>query len=158
MAQYQTLLVPYDFSEHARAALEAATDLADRFGAKVHLLHVIHLPAYAYGYNFGSYTSTGVAPTVDLSQLRADIMKSLSEVAASCTGAAAQPQLHVEEGAGIANSIVACAEEIGADMIVMGTHGRTGLAHVFLGSVAERTLRTAPCPVLSVRGVEEAEA
>lgn len=50
------------------------------------------------------------------------------------------------------------AEDLGADLIVMGTHGRTGLTHVFLGSVAERTLRSAPCPVLTVQSPEEREA
>jgi universal stress protein A len=57
-----------------------------------------------------------------------------------------------------ATAICETAEKIGADLIVMGTHGRTGIAHVFLGSVAERTIRHAPCPVLTVRGSEHGAA
>ena len=64
-------------------------------------------------------------------------------------------EAHVLEGSGIADMIIGAAEEHDADLIVMGTHGRTGLAHVFLGSVAERTLRRAPCPVLTVQAPDE---
>ena len=66
-------------------------------------------------------------------------------------------EAHVVEAAGIAEAICDAAETFGADLIVMGTHGRTGLAHVFLGSAAERTLRQAPCPVLTVRAPAEEE-
>jgi nucleotide-binding universal stress UspA family protein len=65
---------------------------------------------------------------------------------------------HVVEGIGVADSLRESADELGADLIVMGTHGRTGLAHVFLGSVAERTLRRARCPVLTVQAAEGQES
>lgn len=64
-------------------------------------------------------------------------------------------QPHVAVGSAVADLIRQTAAELGADLIVMGTHGRTGLAHVFLGSVAERTLRRAPCPVLTVQASED---
>jgi nucleotide-binding universal stress UspA family protein len=62
---------------------------------------------------------------------------------------------HVVEGTAISDAICDVAEKLDADLIVMGTHGRTGLAHVFLGSVAERTLRNACCPVLTLRAPDE---
>lgn len=78
-------------------------------------------------------------------------MKSLREVAEGLPSLRGSVELHVVEGAGVAEMIGEVAESLGADLIVMGTHGRTGLAHVFLGSVAERTLSRAPCPVLTVQ-------
>lgn len=58
---------------------------------------------------------------------------------------------HIVDGASIAERIAGCAEQLGVNLIVMGTHGRGGLAHAFLGSVAERTLRSEPCPMLTLR-------
>lgn len=65
-------------------------------------------------------------------------------------------EAHVLEGTSPSERIRELASKLGSDLIVMGTHGRTGLAHVFLGSVAERTLRRAPCPVLCVQAPEKA--
>jgi nucleotide-binding universal stress UspA family protein len=149
MSDYQNFVVPFDFSAHAGAALAAAKDLARRLDAKLHLLHVITPPIYAGAYG------ANVPPQIDMTQLREAVKRSLSEVA-DREGVPAGSQTHVVEGTSIAISIQEFAEQCGADLIVMGTHGRTGLAHVFLGSVAERTLRHAPCPVLTVPVGDEA--
>jgi nucleotide-binding universal stress UspA family protein len=151
--EYRTFVVAYDFSEHARAALDTAADLARRLGADLHLVYVLHLPAYAH-----SFAPAGGAMTplpLDVVQLREDALRSLHEVVAKVENLPERVEFHLVEGTAIANSICDVAETVEADLIVMGTHGRTGLAHVFLGSVAERTLRNAHCPVLTVRGSEK---
>lgn len=154
MRQKQTFVVPYDFSAHARAALFAATDLARRCDAGLHLVHVIQLPAYAaYGY------AGSVNPTLaGLVEIREAAVRSLRDVADGVDDdSLGQVEVHVIEGARVSDAIVESVEKLDADLIAMGTHGRTGLAHVFLGSVAERTLRSAPCPVLTVQGGSEDE-
>jgi nucleotide-binding universal stress UspA family protein len=85
-------------------------------------------------------------------------MQSLREIAAAIEGAPGKVEAHVVEGASIVEMIRQYAEEVGADLIIMGTHGRTGLAHVFLGSVTERTLRSSPCPVLAVQATDQETA
>jgi nucleotide-binding universal stress UspA family protein len=146
MPEYRTIVVPYDFSSHADVALERAVDLARRLGAELHLVHVIQPWAYAYPVLEGPPV---LAP--NMAEIRATAERSLAQVADRIG-----PKVvgHVLEGGNIADALREAATMFGADLIVMGTHGRTGLAHVFLGSVAERTIRQAPCPVLTVRDPE----
>lgn len=153
MGNYQTFVVPYDFSSHAQAALDVAVDLARRLGADLHLVHVVHLPAFAYGYG-GVAAAAPVRPAMDLGEVRDESEKALRRLADGLEQVPGGLEVHVVEGAGVADAIREIAKELEADLIVMGTHGRTGLAHVFLGSVAERTLRGAPCPVLTVQARE----
>jgi nucleotide-binding universal stress UspA family protein len=151
MSDYQTIVVPYDFSEHARAALTTAIDLARRLDSDLYLLHVVQLPVYAYP----GFHGAAASPQADMAGVRDGAMQSLREIAAAVEGAPGKVETYVVEGTTIVEMIRQSAETLGADLIVMGTHGRTGLAHVFLGSVAERTLRSAPCPVLTVQASEE---
>ncbi len=150
MREYRTILVPFDFSAHARAALAEATNLAQRLGAGLCLIHVVQPPTYAYGYGASPDPSA-----FDLNEIHGRAARMLDEIADSIPNAPGPVDRQVLEDGSIANAIQQAAREHGADMIVMGTHGRTGLAHVFLGSVAERTLRNAPCPVLTVQAPEE---
>jgi len=145
---YRTLLVPYDFSSHADAALATALDLAARFESEVHLLHVLQQPIYATaGYD---------GFPLDVPQdIKRHVCESLARLAAK---SGRRVRAHVIDGTSIADRIGDSAQQLGADLIVMGTHGRTGLAHAFVGSVAERTLRIAPCPVLTVRAREREAA
>ena len=152
---FQTFVVPYDFSEHSRAALQMASDLAQRFESDVHLVHVIQPLTLAYAAYGGPETT--VAAPVGMLELREIAESALSEVAAQVEGACARVEMHVVESASIPDAICEVAGKVGADLIVMGTHGRTGLAHAFLGSVAERTLRRAPCAVLTVQAPAGAE-
>lgn len=153
MSNYQTIVVPYDFSEHARAALDAAVDLAPRLESDLYLLHVIQLPAYAYL----SFPDVGGAPQADLGDVRESALQSLREIVAGIQGTGGRVEAHVVEGTNIVEMIRKYAEDVDADLVVMGTHGRTGLAKVFLGSVAERMLRSSPCPVLTVQASEQEE-
>jgi len=141
------ILVPVDFSPHSERALRYATALAGRHGASVYVLHVVEDPIAA-----GAWS-----PDVDIPNLR-DIQKALVEegerkleryrtigegqrvptVTAALMGMTAQ-------------TITEYAKNLGMDLIVMGTHGRSGLAHLFMGSVAEHVVRHAPCPVLTLR-------
>ena len=150
MSNYDTIIVPYDFSEHAKAALTTAEDLARRLESNLHLVHVVQLPDFAYGAGPGM----AIPPHMDLEVLEKRAMESLSEVVAK-VDIPGKVEPHVSQGSDVSERLKETATELGADLIVMGTHGRTGLAHVFLGSIAERTLRGAPCPVLTVRGDEE---
>ena len=142
------ILVPVDFSPHSDRALRYAETLADRFGAALHLVHVVEVPAM---------WGAEIYPT-DLDVLVSDLAKNAEEHLASCrasVSASAPITTDVQVGRA-ATTIVQCASKTGADLIAMGTHGRGGLSHLFMGSVAERVVRTAPCPVLTVREPEDA--
>jgi nucleotide-binding universal stress UspA family protein len=147
MTSITRILVPTDFSATADAALEYAFVLAERFGASLQLLHVLDDPFVADGMAAEAYISE--APTLRTAMLK-DARERLHH------RAAARPAIETEVlfGHG-ARTIAEYAAERGVDLIVMGTHGRTGFAHLLLGSVAERLVRTAPCPVLTVRHPEE---
>ena len=144
MLAFRTILVPVDFSEHSTRALDTAVELAKRFDGKLHLIHSYPLPPIA----FAPYE---ISIPVDLERgVREAADRHLSEWAARVrkAGVAVETTATPESPA---DAIVGCARKIGADLIVMSTHGLTGIKHLLLGSVAERTLRLAPCPVLTVK-------
>jgi nucleotide-binding universal stress UspA family protein len=153
MSDYRTFLVPYDFSAHSKVALDTALDLAHRLGARLHLVHVVHTPVFANGY--GTFGIADATAPFDIGEMRQRAMAALGEVIDGIPNAPGRLEAHVAEGVNIAEAIGAVADRIGADLIIMGTHGHTGLVHAFLGSVAERTLRYARCPVLTVRAPED---
>ena len=141
---WNTILVPLDFSEDSDAALAAAVELAREVGARLHLLHSFEYPSYIgtpWGYSFpAGVFSEARSRASELLQERQEKVKT-EGVAASfqaCEGAPSEV-------------IVEIAKTLPADLIVMGTRGLTGMKHVLLGSVAERTLRHAPCPVMTVK-------
>ena len=138
---FTTIIVPTDFSRASDAALGYARMLAARFGASLHLLHVVDEP--------GSWSEVYAAIPDIRDRLSADAARRL-EAMASCLPPPVRASSAVVCGAPVP-SIVKEAETRGADLIVMGTHGRRGMGHLLLGSVAERVVRLAPCPVLTVR-------
>jgi nucleotide-binding universal stress UspA family protein len=146
MTRITRILVPTDFSPTADAALDYAFVLAERFGASVELLHVLDDPFVTDGMAAEAYISE--APALRTAMLQ-DARERLRHRAAARE---AIPQITTEVlfGHG-ARTIAEYAAERGVDLLVMGTHGRTGFAHLLLGSVAERLVRIAPCPVLTVR-------
>ena len=151
MARITRILVPTDFSATADAALEYAFVLADRFGATLQLLHVLDDPFVVDGMAADAYISE--APALRTAVLD-DARERLRHRAASREASGKPIETEVLFGHG-ARTIAEYAAERGIDLIVMGTHGRTGFAHLLLGSVAERMVRTSPCPVLTVRHPEE---
>ena len=140
MIELKRILAPTDFSEYSDAAIDYACALADKFDSQLHLLHVLEVhasstPVFGAGLAFN--------PRVRESRTAAD--KALEQVASgrAAVRATAEGPTFLE--------ILRYAKENNIDIIVMGTHGRSGLAHVMLGSVAERVVRTAACPVVTVR-------
>ena len=143
MSRFNKILVPVDFSEHSTAALEAAIELARVLDSKLHLLH-------CYQIQPGGISPYGIAiPSSYFNDIRDAAAQQLAE----------WQEKHVPAGIPVdvslvsevpSTTIVETAKEIGADLIVMGTRGLSGFKHVLLGSVAERTVRLALCPVMTV--------
>jgi nucleotide-binding universal stress UspA family protein len=140
------ILVPVDFSEHSHHALDEAIELAKRFGAEVHLIHCYQVyPAGAVGYPYDVALPESYERAV-----REAATAQLSDCRAKATARGVRVEQHLSVGPP-SHGIVELAEKLPADLIVMGTRGLSGLKHVLLGSVAERTIRHAPCPVLTVK-------
>ena len=140
----QTILVPTDFSPHSEKALELAEKLAKLMGAKIHLLH-------CYQINVGGISPYGVTiPDEYNREIREAATEKVEELERKVAAEGIEVEAHITPRYP-SEAVTDLAKEIGADLIVMGTRGTTGLKHIFLGSVAERTLRIAPCPVLTVK-------
>ncbi len=146
MSQIKRMLVPTDFSPASDMAFAYALDMAARQHCAVHLLHVIDDATVATAYPDGFYVESPEtrAKLLDEATVRLDTM------AARCAalGVTATSEVVVGRPTRV---IVDVATSRGIDLVVMGTHGRSGFAHLVLGSVAERIVRTAPCAVLTVR-------
>ncbi len=145
------ILFPTDFSEHAAAAWPHATGLARSSGAVLHVLHVVGPPPVA-----ASPDGSALVPGNLVDDLLARARTALDAQAKLARDLGVETRTHATLGAA-SSEIVAYAREQGIGLIVMATTGRTGLAHVFLGSVAERVVRQAPCAVLTVRHARPAE-
>jgi nucleotide-binding universal stress UspA family protein len=146
--RFNRILVPTDFSERSSMALEYGQALAERFGASLHVLHVVEDP-----FILGATSSEIYVP--DVPALRAELVtEAEAQLANLLRDRAGDPvRVTTEVRVGHAAAVISgVAETTPCDLIVMGTHGRTGVAHMFLGSVAEKVVRTAPCPVLTIRG------
>lgn len=141
--KFESILVAVDFSEPSKHALEAAEDLAKRCGAKLHLLHS-HPIQY-----LSSSPYAPVLPVYHFDDLDAAARKQLHAWREEHCDAGLEIEEHLsEEPASLA--IVDMARELDVDLVVVGTRGLTGFKHVLLGSVAERVVQGAHCPVLTV--------
>jgi universal stress protein A len=143
---FKRILVPTDFSAPSDAALEYARTVATCFGASLHLLHVVEDPYRAV------YSAEIYVPEVE--GLRERIVSDAWGRLNDTLTPQDVSQLHATTDAVIGTPEWSIVEYAGArdiDLIVMGTHGRGGMSHLLMGSVAERVVRTAPCPVLTVR-------
>lgn len=140
--QIRHILVPMDFSDFARQALRHAIPLATGFGAKITLLHVVELPVYP--------TEMGTV-VVHQERTAGASRKELAALGEKLIPASLRGRVLVCMGRPY-EEIARTARRLKADLIVLTTHGYTGLKHVLLGSTAERVVRHAPCPVLTVRG------
>jgi nucleotide-binding universal stress UspA family protein len=144
MPVFRKIIVPIDFSEHSSRALDMAIDLAKVSRGAVHIVH-------SYPINPMLLSPYGVAVPPDLETgFREATDRQLREWAARASKAGLEVEIFTSVDAP-SEAISRHAEEIQADLIVMGTRGLTGLKHVVLGSVAERTIRHAPCPVLTLK-------
>jgi nucleotide-binding universal stress UspA family protein len=145
MLRIERILCPVDFSESSVRAYDSAQSLTRHYQAKLFLLHVVDfvLPSYAY------YVSASYIAELYL-RIRAEAREQLQEFVKSHTRNGVQPECVVHEGE-VTNSILSFAAARKVDLIVMGTHGLKGVDRVTLGSVAEKVLRKASCPVLVTR-------
>ena len=143
MPAIHRILCPVDFSESSERASDYAVALARQLGAGVHFLHAWQMPVYAFPDG-----AVILGPDV-VAQITGELQKSLDARVKRHQEPELAVQGHLAQGLPD-REIVRMAGELGCELIVMGTHGRTGLPHLFLGSVAERVVRTSPIPVLTV--------
>ncbi len=145
MISFEHILCPVDFSETSDLALHNAIELATKLSASLHLLHIYQYPAF-------SMPESDLAAPMDLSLQDAykdRLIEQLEQLNAKHQTRKFTLTSSLVEGIPYVE-IVAYANEHDTDIIVMGTHGRSGLAHMLLGSVTERVVRSASVPVLSV--------
>jgi nucleotide-binding universal stress UspA family protein len=145
-ADWKRICCPIDFSDASRAAMEVAADLARRFGAELTLLHAYPIPGYTFP------DGSVVASPKMMQDLADQAQRHLEEWRVEAERLVGAPRVTAEKAVGEpAAEILELARERGTDLLVMGTHGRTGLEHALMGSIAERVVRRAHCPVLTVR-------
>lgn len=150
MITLKNVLVATDFSEPSDAALKYGKELANRFGAT---LHVLHVAPNVYVSAVGAAEYATIAPDLQ-QQVEDDARRQLEELLIDTDKTGPRSIPVVSTSTSPAWTIVGYAKDHDIDVIVMGTHGRGALAHLVMGSVAERVVRLAPCPVLTVRNPE----
>jgi nucleotide-binding universal stress UspA family protein len=141
------ILVPTDFGEPSEAALDYAMALAKPFGAEIVLLHSFEVPIV--GFPDGAMMATAELTNRILEGAQAGLDRQVER----CSGKGVTVRGVVKQGDAW-RTVVATSEELGAGLIVMGTHGRKGLPRALIGSVAEKVVRTSPVPVLTVHAGE----
>ena len=145
MIQIRRILMPTDLSDHAEYALKYPRELASSYGAALHLLHVIELNW------LGTYVDLPKEIDDALPQYQREKEIRLNAMAREIEGL----DVHVKVAKGVPYvAIVRYARAQDIDLIVLATHGRTGLSHALVGSVAEKVVQMAPCPVLTVKHPE----
>ena len=151
MIALKKILVATDFSEPSEAALAYGRELARSFGAALTVLHVVDdIMVRAYGIDSGVLLAD---PDVQR-QFEADALRQVDATISDEDRIQLKASGVVLMSRAPSSAIVTYAHESGIDLIVMGTHGRGGFAHLLMGSVSERVVQTAPCPVLTVRHPE----
>ncbi|HEY4485645.1 MAG TPA: universal stress protein [Nitrospiria bacterium] len=147
MITLHRILTATDFSDYSKEALGYAVHMARSFGAELYLLHVFEAPFFSH-----SGVSPNVRPEVHqwILELKKEEGKRLESLAEEVRHQGAKVHPIFKEGTPFLE-ILKTAGEIPADLIVLGTHGRTGLSHVLMGSVAERVVRKSSCPVFTVK-------
>lgn len=142
---FKRILVPVDGSDTADKALVTALQLARNSGANVRLVHSLDELAYLWGYEYRG-------DTVTLAREQAAKVLNAAAAMAQAAGVTAERQLIEVPGMRLGEAIAGEARQWEADLIVLGTHGRRGIGRVLLGSGAEQVIRSAPVPVLVIRG------
>jgi nucleotide-binding universal stress UspA family protein len=146
MTRIKNILVPTDFSDASQQALRYACNLADAFGASLHLLHVGENP-----YLPGGYMELYTPPPELFLQVEREALKMLQAALSPEEQARYGAVFVYRQGAPAPEILHYVQEQQHIDLIVMGTHGRGAIARLLMGSVAEKVVRAAPCPVLTIR-------
>jgi nucleotide-binding universal stress UspA family protein len=143
MLDIRKILVPTDFSGHAETAADFAVGLAQKFASEVYFLHVYDIPTYVL-------PDGAIVPAPDVvANVISDAEQQIERLVQKYKDTGVKAVAELRQGVPLSN-IVKMARELAVDLIVMGTHGRTGIEHFLIGSVAEKVVRKAPCPVLTV--------
>lgn len=145
MLAIRRILFPTDFSEHADHAWSYALTFAREFGAELHLLHVLAPPP-----RLTETYATDLDPEKLLEAFRAEATEALARHLQDAKNRGLECRVEIRVGVDF-REIIDYARSAEADLIVMATHGRTGLAHALMGSVAEKVVRKAGCPVLTIK-------
>lgn len=147
MVNIKNILCPIDYSVYSEMALKYAIEFAEKYQAKLYLMHVLDIRVYDI--NDPDLYNVNIIDEETINKLRERLLK--------CVNEDAKNKISVEaiiiQGVPFAE-IIKAAKECKIDLIVLGTHGRTGLSHAIMGSVAEKVVRKAPCPVLTIRHPE----
>jgi nucleotide-binding universal stress UspA family protein len=142
---FKKILFPTDFSEGSAVSVPYVKDLAEKYGSKVYVLHVIYDIAKASGW---------YVPSIDMEKFYAELRESAEEeiekFVSGNLGGLDNVEKVVTTGMP-SDAIIGFVEENGVDLVVMGTHGRSGIDRVLFGSTAAKVVRHVPCPVLTVR-------
>lgn len=146
MLPIRRIVVPTDFAECSLPAVRLGAELADKFGSELILLHVVQDLALA----MPDAVMPTPLPPPDLGQLTDAAKTGLANLIERENLGRLNPRVEIRIGSPV-SEIVAAAGDLKADLLCVGTHGRTGLAHLILGSQAERIIRESPCPVLTVK-------
>jgi nucleotide-binding universal stress UspA family protein len=149
MVRIERILVPVDFTETSDRAIAYATELASKLGASVTVMHAYQIPVY--GFPEGAYIATAELAA----QITEAAEKRLDEIARALRAGGVPTDTVLRDGVAW-EEVNTVAHEVRADLIVIGTHGRRGLARALLGSVAENVIRTSSVPVLAIHGPREA--
>ena len=146
MIEIRSILAPTDFSEHAAAALKYACGLAEKLGATLHVLHVLPdvVPAGP------DLMLAPALPPEYYAETEKESRAALEKILDPAWGKPAGVKTAVVWGSAV-DRVVEYAEDEKVDLLVVATHGRTGLSHALLGSIAELIIRRSPCPVLTIR-------
>lgn len=144
MALLHRILVPFDFSKLSEQGVQHALALGEAHGAELDILHVVEEPAFPSFFKLGAMRIYGMVPNLE------KVAWTALEKRFGSPGAQPNLNFHVVKGKADVE-IIRFASEQETDLIVMTSHGLTGLQHVLLGSVAEKVVKLAPCPVLVIK-------
>lgn len=144
MISIKNILCPVDYSVYSEMALTYAIEFAEKYYAKLYLMHVLDIRVYDI--NNPDLYDINIVDEETLAKLRERLLRCVTE---DTRGKIAVEALIIQ-GVPFAE-IIKASKEYKIDLIVIGTHGRTGISHAIMGSVAEKVVRKAPCPVLTIR-------
>jgi len=145
MYDIKKILVPVDFSDYSKIALKHAVNFAQRFNSKLFLIYVIEPMVYPTDFSIGQIA----IPAVE-NNLTSRAEEELQNLVKNEIAGKLESEVIIKSGKPFME-IIECAGEMDADLIIIATHGHTGVEHLLFGSTAEKVVRKAPCPVLTLR-------